>query len=345
MHLTYSEIKDQGNALAKTLNYVDDRMGGLRAFMDRAQPRSLAFLGCGSSHSIAESLALAAQIYLKLPAVAIPAGDYMLHPEPYAGFLDGTLAVVLSRSGSTSEALKAVELLKAAVPAHALGICCAEETKLARLCDEMLEMPWGFDRSVCQTRSVSCLYTAGMYLIALLSGNTELADGLRRAVAETSAFMKSYEDDFKFLASKRWTNAVVLSDAELNGIGAEAALAFQEICRIPGAHHHVLDVRHGPMVLIGRSTLVVAAVSGNSQYERALLEDVAKKGAELLVVSDTPLDGLPDRALNVRFGGSLPHAARGLPLIQAVQHIAYWRAVTDGVDPDRPEGLDPWIKL
>jgi fructoselysine-6-P-deglycase FrlB-like protein len=206
-------------------------------------------------------------------------------------------------------------------------------------------MPWCFDRSVCQTRTVSCLYLAGMLLIAGLGGNETLFGGLTRAVAGGPAYMARIEDDLKRVAKGPWTRAVVLADAEIAGIGAEAALAFQEICQRPGSFHNVLDVRHGPMVLIGPDTLVIVALADGNQYELALLADLAKKGPTLIAYSDIPLYVLPDGTLNINFGRSLPHAARGLPLALIAQLVSYHRAVADGVNPDEPAGLDPWIRL
>lgn len=345
MHLTYSEIKDQYNALNKTADCISAVIGDVKKLFDRTRPRSLVFFGCGSSYSLAQSLALAAQINLKLPAVAIPAGDYMLHTGSYSGFLGGTLAVVISRSGSTSEVVAAVEHLKAAVDAPVLSICCTEGSRLSKLSDMTVVMPWCYDKSVCQTRTVSCLYLAGMLMFSKLAGNEKLTDGLERAVAGGPSFLSWYEEELKFVASKSWKHAVVLADAELAGIGEEAALAFKEICQRASNFHHVLDVRHGPMVLIDRDTLVIAALSDGDQYELDLIADVARKGAELIVYSDIPLDGLPEKALNVSFGKSLPHAARGLPLVLIAQLVSYYRAVADGVNPDEPGGLSPWIKL
>ena len=37
-------------------------------------------------------------------------------------------------------------------------------------------------------------------------------------------------------------------------IASEGALAFKEIARIPSISYHLLDVRHGPMVLIDDKT-------------------------------------------------------------------------------------------
>ena len=345
MYLTYSELKDQYNALEKAAALLNGSWGEAKRLFERNQPRAVVFLGCGSSYSIAQSLAAATMMHMKTPAVALPAGDYMLHSSSYSGALDGALAVAISRSGSTSELVEAVERLKADLDAPVISLVAAVDSPLAALSDMTVEMPWCFDQSVCQTRTVSCLYFAGMLLIARLAGADALADGLLRAVTGGPAYLQSIEQDLKTVAEKPWTNAVVLADAELAGIASEAALAFREICQRPGSFYHVLDVRHGPMVLIRPDTLVIAALSNGNQYELDLVADIAKKGAGLIVYSDIPLDVLPDRTLNVSFGKSLPHAARGLPFLLIAQLVSYHKAIADGVNPDEPSGLDPWIKL
>jgi glutamine---fructose-6-phosphate transaminase (isomerizing) len=345
MYLTYQEIKDQYKALQKTTDCINGSIADVKKLFDRAKPRMLVFFGCGSSYSLAKSMALAAQVHLGIPAIALAAGDYMLHNSTYSAIAQGSRAVVISRSGSTSEVIAAVEHLKAAAASSVLSICCLGGTRLAELSDLTIEMPWCFDKSVCQTRTVSNLYMAGMLLIARLSGNDKLAEGLDRAVVGGNSFLSWYENELKFVASKFWTHAVVLADAELAGIAEEGALAFKEICQKPSNFYHLLDSRHGPMVLIGKDTLVIAALSDGNQYELDLVADVARKGAELIVYSDIPLDGLPEKVLNISFGKSLPHAARGLPLVLIAQLISYYRAVVDGINPDEPGGLSPWIKL
>ncbi len=345
MHSTYQEIQAQYQALGRTLALAESRHGDVKRLMDRCQPRLLVFLGCGSSYCLARSLALAAQLNLGIPALALPAGDCMLHATRYEQAAEGALVVAISHSGRTSEVIEATERMKNAAKAPVLCLCATEGSELAALSDLALEMPWCYDQSVCQTRAVSCLYAAGMALIAHLAGNEALLEGLGRAVAGGPAFLQSAEEDLARVARQPWSSVVLLADGEIAGIAAEGALAFQEIARKPAVHHHLLDLRHGPMVIVGPETLVIAALTDGNQYELALLGDVAKKGARLVVVSDIPLDGLPDGALNLSFGRSLPHGARGLPLILVAQLIAYHRAVADGLDPDHPEGLEPWIRL
>lgn len=345
MHKTYQEIQSQYPALERALALAESRHDDARRLIGRTQPNTILFLGSGSSYCLARSLALAAQLNLGIPALALPAGDCMLHATRYEGAMDGAMVVAISHSGRTSEVIEATARLKEAANASVLCLCATEGSELAALSDLALEMPWCFDQSVCQTRAVSCLFAAGMALIARLAENEALLEGLRRAVAGGPAYLERVEADLAKVAALPWKSAVLLADAEIAGIASEGALAFQEIARKPAVHHHLLDLRHGPMVIVGPETLVIAALTDGNQYELALLGDVAKKGAKLVVYSDIPLDGLPDGALNLSFGRSLPHGARGLPLILIAQLIAYHRAVADGLDPDHPEGLEPWIRL
>jgi fructoselysine-6-P-deglycase FrlB-like protein len=137
---------------------------------------------------------------------------------------------------------------------------------------------------------------------------------------------------------------VVLGDAELGGLCEEGALAFKEICQLPSNYYHLLDVRHGPMVLVGPETLVIAVLSsGGNELELALVRDALKKGATVVVYSDQPLN-LPG-AVVISFGEVLLPPARGVPAIALCQLISYHKSFLTGADPDKPDGLSPWIRL
>lgn len=344
MHTTYAELKDQTAALGQTITAINGCSVEVKKFIDRHAPRFMLYLACGSCYCLAESLALSTQLHLKLPAMALPAGDFLLHSSSYEPLLEKAMVVAISRSGKTSELIAAVERIRADEGTPVLSITCAAGSPLSKLSDMTVEMPWCHDQSVCQTRAASCLYLAGSLLIARLAGNEKLAEGFGRAAAGIRQFMEQ-EQELKAVAGKPWTNAVVLADAELAGIGAAAALTFKEISQCPADYYHLMDVRHGPVVIIGKSTLVLAVLTDGNQYELDLLGDIAKTGAELVVYSDIPLDFLPENATNISFGKSLPHAARGLPLLLAAQLLAYHKAVAGSLNPDAPGSLTPWIKL
>ena len=61
--------------------------------------------------------------------------------------------------------------------------------------------------------------------------------------------MERYAPLAQEVAQEEWESVVVLADSELDGIASEAAIAFVEIPQVHANYYHVLDVRHGPMVL------------------------------------------------------------------------------------------------
>ena len=343
MSLTYDEITRQYDAMTRTMEYVDARLPELAAFLNRSGQH--VFIGCGSSFAMATSGALAARLILDASALAIPAGDLLIHADTYRQVLKGCTLVALSRSGETSEIIRAVERVREMdVGCKVLGVICTEGSTLAAHCDYTLEMPWAFDHSVCQTRTVSCLYLLCTYIAARLSGNERLVADLRAAVADGPAYMRDNEPVFETVACGDWTHAVVLGDAELSGLCEEGALAFKEICQIPSNHYHLLDVRHGPMVLVGEKTLVIAVLSAaKNKLELDVLSDIAVKGATVVAYSDEPLE-MPG-VVSVSFGQRLLHPARGIPAIAICQLISYYKSFQTGANPDQPDGLNPWIQL
>ena len=145
------------------------------------------------------------------------------------------------------------------------------------------------------------------------------------------------------LSGHPWTHCVVLADAELEGIAEEGALAFKEICQLPSNYYHFLDVRHGPMVLLGEKTLVLAALGAKNELENKLLSDVKAKKSELVTFSDIPVE--PIGLHSVVYGYPLSHIAAGIPFIVLCQMVAYKKSKKTGADPDKPTGLEAWIAL
>ena len=345
MAIIYEEIEDQYNALSKTAELIDIKYAELKAFIDRTNAPIIVYVGCGSSFLIAKSLARVTLLNIKKFAVALAAGDVLLHLDRYVDILENALIVPISRSGSTSEIIMVIEELKARGCKFAsLGITCVSDSRLSKISDMAVEIPWAYDKSVCQTRTVTNLYFAGVYFIALLSENDTLITSLKKTIEAGPSYLRKYDEAFKKLASKSWTHAVVLADAEIYGIAEEGALAFKEICQLNSNFYHILDSRHGPMVMIRPETLVIVAISEpDCTFERDLIEDIKKKGAQVVIYSDVPanIDGI----VNIIFGERLEHAARGIPFILIEQLISYYKSAFTGANPDKPDGLDAWIEL
>jgi len=342
MAITYKEIRDTFNALEKTRGYLEGKWADIEKFF-KGKSRFV-FIGSGSSYSNAKSYAMICNMNTDVPAVTLAAGDILLHAERYKNIIDGSALVFISRSGRTSELIKAYDAMKEhGYSFVTASFVCADDTPLGERSDLVLSTPWAFDESVCQTRCVTNAYFMAAYIIAKITDNKSLLAELNLVITEGPAYMDKAEALAVELAVKPWTHAVVLADAELEGLAEEGALAFKEVCQLPSNYHHLLDVRHGPMVLIGKETLVIVVHGASNELELGLIRDLKEKGAEIVAFSDeaAELEGVRYSC----FGRPLTHIAKGIPAIALCQMIAYFKSKETGADPDKPTGLDPWISL
>jgi len=346
MNKTYEEIKQQYNALRKTFDHILEKKDELIAFWKRNTPQSLTYIGCGSGYCLCRSGEISAKLKLGLPANAFAAGDLLIHHQEYASILKGSLLVAPSRSGSTTEVIRSIQEIKKALKLPVLAISCVENSELSNMADFVLELPWAFDESVCQTRSITNLYTANLLILAYLSEDEKRIEGIDRMIDAGNAYMLQNEKPLKALVDAEWSNAVILADGEMQGIASEAAMAFIEIANVPAQYYHLLDVRHGPMALVREDTLVIVCLSGiNQSYEMALIKDLVKRGAKVVVFSGEQPEALEGVRLTIWTGFEMDSAVRGIPFIFIPQILACYKAKIWGLNPDNPEGLVSWVKL
>lgn len=344
MNLTYKEIMEQYRSMTQTKAYLDERISELSGCFDVKNYSSLIVLGCGSSYSLAKSFAQIANMHTSLPSTAMPAGDVLLHAPRYSKCFEGALVLAISRSGSTSEVLMALNALKAEGCRFTIAsFTCRENSELSKISDIQLVFPWAYDNSVCQTRTVSCLYYAFAYLIARILHEVQLLAELDHVVATGEQFIQKIEPLMLKTAKEPWSHVIVLGDAEICGIAEEGALAFKEICQLPSNYYHLLDTRHGPMVLIQKDTLILAALGPNNKLEQDFLRDMSQKTPYILAFSDKPAD--ISGVQFITYDYEIGHIAKGLPFILICQLLSYHKALVRGTDPDAPTGLDAWISL
>lgn len=345
---TFTEIHSQYQALKKTINLVSARKEECRKFFSDAKPDRIIVAGCGSSYQLSQAISMSVGIHLGLPSFAIPGGDLMLNMNQYMPLFDGRpMLVIVSRSGSTSEVLYTIqELKKSAINLSVFCIACTEKSPIAELADFSLEIPWAFDESVCQTRSVTNLYAAAMLAIAAVARDDTVFESYITLADNGEAYISSFEEDIQNLGQSEFTSVAVLADGEGAALADEAALAFNEIAYTPSTFKHVLDVRHGPIVLFDKNTVVILKIGKEHlDYHEALIDDIRKRGSRIIVVSDVELPPIADVSLQISFGFNLHSMASTAVVMPVAQLLSYYRAVAIHADPDQPDGLDAWIKL
>ncbi|MDR3077069.1 MAG: SIS domain-containing protein, partial [Synergistaceae bacterium] len=344
MSLLYEEIMNQPEALRKTFDYMKSLTPELKSSCDISAGSKVIFLGCGSSYCLAQSGSLAAQSAAGCNSLAVAGGDLLLNLDDYENLLEGAVIIAPSRSGSTSEVVRAVGNAKRKAKA-VICVTCKERNELSKLSDIVLELPWAFDSSVCQTRTVTNLYLALLMLADAFSKTRAITARMDTMIGHLENFMSSSSENLNQIASMDFDKAILLADSFANGIANEGAMAFIEIANTPALSYHLLDVRHGPMVIVNSKTLVLM-MTGDRQpgLQRDLFDHLTSRQAKTVqfVSSGQPFAPAP---FSFAYPADLSIAEGAIPFLYMAQMIAYRSAVRRNIDPEKPEGLSPWIEL
>lgn len=342
---TEREIFQQHEALEKTYAYLLEHEEEIRSFFDRCGRKKIVFMGCGSSYMLAKSGQRMFGAAKGVSSAAIAGGDYLMCPNFYQECVRDSLVVVLSRSGKTSEMVRALEILKKQENCTVLAMTAAQPNDFSKYADLELTMDWCYDLSVCQTRTVTNFYLALSVLFCFYRQDTCTLESLRAVVRENEKFQEQNREQLCKVAERDWNRVVVLANGPFNGIAQEGALAFTEIAMVPGCSYSMLDYLHGPIVLNDRRTLTVVLLQQTEkELQRGLLADLKKRGGFVLAVGQGTKEFWGVDAL-IDVGKEWNTCAVGIPFLNTIQILAYEKAVRSGVNPDQPEGLDAYILL
>lgn len=169
MYLIEQELRNQFAAATQTVDALFAHKDALAQAL--ADVKSICVLGCGSSYSLAKSAATLLSQQAGIPATPIAAGDLLVNFPAYKRTLEHSAILLLSRSGATSEVVRAAALCKQQFGSRILSICTQAGAPVEAHTDLDLILPWAYDKAVCQTRTVSNLYIALLGLAYIAGGN------------------------------------------------------------------------------------------------------------------------------------------------------------------------------
>jgi glutamine---fructose-6-phosphate transaminase (isomerizing) len=341
----YEDIKSQASAWEAALAAVESRAEDLEKFFAE-KPGELLFAACGSPYYLGLANATLWRELLGLHVTVVPSSEIMLFPETVLPTAGRPVLLIASRSGETTETVRAAETFAERFPGHTILIGCRSESRMGRLADLAIVIPEGNEVVIPQTRSFSSMYLAAQYLVALLDDDAELADALRRVPDLLPGLLDRWEPVVKRAAEADWDSAVFLGGGPLYGVAVEATLKLTEMSLSSAVAYHTLEVRHGPRSVIDERTLVVGLGSlRGAPYERQVLAELAEETPHVLAF--TPGDGwdLSELAAEIPLGGRIPDHALGLLYLPLLQLLAYHRALHKGVNPDESRNLTSYIEL
>ena len=301
------------------------------------------FTGCGSTYYLAMAAASLTQELTGVPGRAFPASELWLYPGSSYGRVEihggRTLLVAVSRSGETTETLRACQAFLSDNHGDLLTLSCYADMPLARMGRLNLVLPSGQERSVAQTRAFSTLYLGTLTLACLWAGREDLFDSLARLPEAGSRILK----DYAALAAGLGQDASLdrfywLGSGPRQGLACELSLKMKEMSLSHSEPFHFMEFRHGPKSMIVPSALTIGLCSAvNGQKEAAVLEEVKALGGAVLDIGEA--------GTQVHFESGLDEAVRNVLYLPVGQIIAFERSLSKGLNPDHPMNLDSVVKL
>ncbi len=335
---TETEILSQPEAWEQALEVCASEATLLEGLFKRA-PGEVIFTGCGSTYYLSQAAAALYQTLTGQPARAVPAGDLLLNPQAYQARDASTLLVAVSRSGTTTETLRAVQSFRVRAADPVLVITNYGSSPLAELSDLTLAVSKGQEQSTAQTRSFASMYVAACGMSALAAGRKDLLEAMGGLPAAGKRLIQQYGPAAQALgADLSFNRFYYLGSGTLYGLACEVNLKMKEMSLTDSEAFHFLEFRHGPMSMVSPQTMIAGLLSEtNRTHEQQVLDEMQALGGRVFSLAESQAD--------VNFDSRLPEAVRGVLYLPALQLMALGRALAKGLDPDRPHNLSSVIQL
>ena len=353
---TWQEIISQPEIWRATLDAFTTDRPALGEFLEAADFDRVLTVGCGSTHYLAQTAATTLTRRAGVRTRALPASELWLFP----GLIptDRTMLLAISRSGTTTETLRAMEQFREVSSGRVLAITCYPESTLAQRADFALVAPDAQEQSIAQTRSFTSMLLLTQALTSVLAqenrNGEEMLEHLHRLPDALEGLVNRLGDLPQQLGEDLGIERLFfLGGGPLYGLASEAMLKTKEMSLSYAEAYYPLEFRHGPMSMVNEYTLVIGFLSDTGLTEELrTLKDMKELGARILALVEggtKPAGGGPfadwqaDHVVELRSG--LDEWERGALYLPAIQQMAYHRAVAKGLNPDRPHNLEAVVKL
>jgi glutamine---fructose-6-phosphate transaminase (isomerizing) len=333
------EIRQQPDALERTLKGELRRVERFRRLLEKQRPRLIVLVARGTSDNAALFGRYLLEITTGIPvSLAAPSIATL-----YDANIDyrGALVVAISQSGESTDTNLVLERARAA-GAMTLGITNEARSSLARIAEHILLVRAGREKSVAATKT----YTGQMltmYLLAYaLGGGVSMAE-LER-VPEAVAAALELEPEIAALSERyRFMKNAVVIGRGLNYANAfEFALKMMETCYVVAERFSSADFLHGPIALVEQGFPVFAFASPGKTWNsmREMLTKLHGLGAEILAITDPDNRDVDQCATKViRLPRRTKEVLTPIPYIVPAQLFAACLAAQKGLNPDQPRTL------
>lgn len=343
---TYQEIIDQPKVWAKIHDHVHQVQGKFTDLLRSSD--EIMFSGCGSAFNVSIVAASTLPAVGGKKARAMHASDIFLFPESASLGSGGTAMVFISRSGDTTETVKALDWAKKHTTSRTLAITCGENSKLALNASEALVLLDASEKSIVTTKSLTAMVLTVQVMAAIMADDKRFDAELGSLSGIGAGIMDQAKSVGEALGNDPGISKFAfVGSGPYHGLAREAQLKIKEMTLLPSDGYHCLEYRHGPKSNVDHDMLVTIMMSDSGyELEKDLLKEVKSLGGRTLALCprvDPDLERLSDYTVVV--GSGLSDYTRGVLYMPVVHFLAYYKALAMGQDPDRPRNLTYYVAI
>ena len=345
---TLQEILSQPLAWTGSLRSLETNVAIASILEKTDSVTELLFIGCGTSFYLAEAAAASWTVLTGQPARALPASELLLFPALSLPRGSQPQAVVISRSGSTSEAVRAASFLTRVARIVTLGLTCSPNSPLASECELTIELSTADEKSTVMTRSFTSMLLVLQHLAARKSGAKKFCDSLAKIPDSTSPLLTSFSERIDaFMENRSFDDYVFLGQGPFQGIAREASLKVTEMSCSFSQAYHTLEFRHGPKAIVSPETCLTFFISeSGAQAECEVLAEMKELGAIVVAIcnrANKTIRSSSDLVFELELDA--PETATLAPSVVPAQLLGFHAGIKKGLNPDSPKNLSRVVLL
>ncbi len=258
-----------------------------------------------------------------------------------------TLCIFITQSGETADTIAALKLAKSK-GAITLAVSNVEGSSITREADFVTYTHAGPEIAVASTKAytsqITLLGILVIYFAETLGKNTKILEDMKKSILELPAKTEQLLSDITEI--KNFAHEVYqVKDVFFLGRGldynssVEGSLKLKEISYIHSEAFYSGELKHGPIALIEKDTLVVSVLTVQDLMDKSIsnIQEVITRGAKTLIITDKILE-------NSNFTKiiKVPETNQFLtPILSIIplQLFAYYISKEKGLDVDKPRNL------
>ena len=318
------------------------------AQIDWHKLRSLTIVACGSSYNAGM---IAKYWFESIARITVEVEFSSEFRSRDIIFCQDTLYFFISQSGETLDTLAALKkTLKHNV--KTLSLVNTMESSITHITDHILPLDAGIEKSVAATKSFTAqlfhLLNIAFYIKykkESISQNyyTNLLKYFQDCNSSLSKLLSS-NVTLEKIANKivQAKNITFIARQELYPLALEGALKLKELSYLPVHAYAAGELKHGPISLIDKNSVVIALATENKTLPKILanVEEVKTRGAYTIIITDAVINNNNfDCIYQVPLTPNKLSYYHPIALTIPLQIIAYLVASKMGLSVDRPRNL------